>query len=89
MNEILTDILIIFYIPVLIIWIGSFIAGFFLHNLYDSTSLKYESYKSIIESKFFGTHIQCSLYYSAQLLIIFLVYPVKISNWITWKLKFN
>lgn len=89
MNEILTDILIIFYIPVLIIWIGSFIAGFFLQYLYDSTSLKYESYKSIIESKFFGTHIQCAPYYSAQALIIFLVYPVKISNWITWKTKIN
>lgn len=77
----------IFWAPILIIWVGSFITGFFVDDLTVYKTLKYESYNSIVESKFFKTHLQCVLFYLLQLFVIFLLYPIKISNWINYKTK--
>lgn len=71
----------------IIVWSGSFIAGFLLHDLKDSISLKYESFSVIIKERHWENYLQLILYYILQMVVICFIFPVKISNWIAWKTR--
>lgn len=81
MNEILYSLLFVIFI----IWLGCFLAGFLLYDLKNSQYLKYESLNKIINDKYYKNYVQVCLYFIMNNFVLFLIFPVKISNWITWK----